>query len=184
LASDPSAPTYINEQTLLTILEDEERMYNFLKNCSLDPDLKQQDQSGFSLVVTEENFKSVSSGAHKLMHFIWDSNPTKTPLFMGLLERYAASPLNFYNRLFRKIFRMGSTKVRDICLSLTEKLRNSEEQEMIRLSFYISCELMVKDPTSQDHKTFIDYLGECTKENFDYVLMGFYGIFTSNFVTA
>lgn len=118
------------------------------------------------------------------MHFIWDSNPTKTPLFMGILERYAASPLNFYNRLFRKIFRMGSDKVRDSCLDLTAKLRQSEEPEMIRLSFYISCELLVKTPESSDHKPFLDYLGECTKENFDYVLMGFYGIFTSNFVNA
>lgn len=73
------------------------------------------------------------------MHFIWDSNPTKTPLFMGLLERYAASPLNFYNRLFRKIIRIGNGKTEEICLSLTERLRQSEEQEMIRLSFYISC---------------------------------------------
>ena len=31
---------------------------------------------------------------------------------------------------------------------------------------------------------FVDYLGECTKENFDFVIMGFYGIFTSNFVRA
>ncbi len=134
-------------------------MFQFLKNCSLDPELKQTDQAGFSLVVSEENFKSVSAGAHKLMHFIWDSNPTKTPLFMGLLERYSASPLNFYNRLFRKIIRIGSSRTSDICMGLTQKLRNSDEPEMIRLSFYISCELMIKDPRSPIHQSFLDYLG-------------------------
>jgi hypothetical protein len=59
------------------------------------------------------------------MHFIWDRNPTKTPLFMGTLERYAASPLNFYNRLFRKIFRMGSEKVKINCSDMTRILRET-----------------------------------------------------------
>lgn len=43
---------------------------------------------------------------------------------------------------------------------------------------------MLRDPSSLINKDFINYLGECTKENFDFALMGFYGIFTSNFVTA
>ena len=61
-------------------------MLKFLKNCSLDPDLKQTDPGATeTIVLSEEDFKSISSGAHKLMHFIWDSNPTKTPLFMGTL---------------------------------------------------------------------------------------------------
>lgn len=61
-------------------------MFKFLKNCSLDPELKPNDNLGsYSSIVSEGDFKSVATGAHKLMHFIWDSNPTKTPLFMGLL---------------------------------------------------------------------------------------------------
>lgn len=55
---------------------------------------------------------------------------------------------------------------------------------MIRLSFYISCELMVRNPSSPKHQPFLDYLEICTKENFDYALMGFYGIFTANFLSA
>lgn len=43
---------------------------------------------------------------------------------------------------------------------------------------------MLKNPEDESNKDFINYLGECTKENFDFALMGFYGIFTSNFVTA
>jgi len=43
---------------------------------------------------------------------------------------------------------------------------------------------MLEEPESPINQPFIDYLGECTKENFDFALMGFYGIFTSNFVTA
>jgi len=43
---------------------------------------------------------------------------------------------------------------------------------------------MLRDPTEPMHKPFLDYLEECTKENFDFVLMGLYGIFTSNFVVA
>jgi len=58
----------------------------FLKNCSRDPDLKQSDtQAPETMVVSEDDFKSISSSAHKLMHFIWDCNPSKTPLFMGVL---------------------------------------------------------------------------------------------------
>jgi hypothetical protein len=43
---------------------------------------------------------------------------------------------------------------------------------------------MLRDPASPINKDFINYLGECTKENFDFALMGFYGIFTSNFIIA
>ena len=57
----------------------------FLKNCAIDPELKQSDQIGDSLIVSEDNFKSVLGAAHKLMHFIWDSNPTKAPIFMGMI---------------------------------------------------------------------------------------------------
>lgn len=39
-------------------------------------------------------------------------------------------------------------------------------------------------PSASYHQSFLDYLGVCTKENFDYVLMGFYGIFTANFLIA
>lgn len=102
---------------------------------------------------------------------------------MGVLERYQASPLNFYNRFFRKALRIGGEKARQVCANITAQLRTGEPEE-IRLSFYISCELMMRSPTDQLHRPFLDYLGECTKENFDFALMGFYGIFTSNFVTA
>lgn len=155
--------TYENEKVLLSILEDEEGMYKFLKNCSLDPELKQSDQTENSLIVSEENFKSVSAGAHKLMHFIWDCNPVKTPLFMGILERYSSSPLNFYNRMFRKIIRMSTNRTKEVCYSLANKLRVAEEQEMIRLSIYINCELFTRNPEHPSNQPFLDYLGECTK---------------------
>lgn len=88
----------------------------FLRNCSRDPDLKQTEiTGGEASVVTEEDFKSISASAHKLMHFIWDCNPSKTPLFMGVLERYQASPLNFYNRFFRKALRIGGESTKQIC---------------------------------------------------------------------
>lgn len=92
------------------------------------------------------------------MHFIWDCNPSKTPLFMGVLERYQASPLNFYNRFFRKALRIGSDKTRQVCANITAQLRTGEPEE-IRLSFYISCELMLRNPSDEMHKPFIDYLG-------------------------
>lgn len=78
------------------------------------------------MIVSEEDFKSISSSAHKLMHFVWDCNPSKTPLFMGVLERYQASPLNFYNRFFRKVFRIGSEKTRQISDKITITLRKGE----------------------------------------------------------
>ena len=59
------------------------------------------------------------------MNFIWDSNPTKTPLFMGILERYSSSPLNFYNRMFRKIIRITNNRTKNICMNLANKLRSS-----------------------------------------------------------
>lgn len=43
---------------------------------------------------------------------------------------------------------------------------------------------MLSNPDTEMHNPFIEYIGECTKENFDFALMGFYGIFTSNFVAA
>jgi len=70
---------------LLTVLEDQDGIFKFLKNCTLDAELKQEQGTQESLVLSEEDFKTISTGAHKLMHFIWDSNPTKTPLFMGIL---------------------------------------------------------------------------------------------------
>lgn len=79
--------------------------------------------------------------------------------------------------------RIGGERVRQVCASITAQLRAGEPEE-IRLSFYISCELMMRSPTDELHRPFLEYLGECSKENFDFALMGFYGIFTSNFVTA
>jgi hypothetical protein len=70
------------------------------------------ENAGETMIVSEENIKSVSAGAHKLMHFIWDGNPARTPLFMGLLERCSTSPLNMYNRMFRKIIRIGNDRIR------------------------------------------------------------------------
>jgi hypothetical protein len=96
-------------------------MLKFLKNCSLDPELKQSDQGTF--MVSEESIKSVSAGAHKLMHFIWDGNPAKTPLFMGMLERYSSSPLNIYNRMFRKIIRFSDDETKKVCYNLAKVLR-------------------------------------------------------------
>jgi hypothetical protein len=135
------------------------------------------------MTVSEDDFKSISASAHKLMHFIWDCNPSKTPLFMGLLERYASSPLNYYNRFFRKSIRIVSEDTRTMFHRVAQKLREGEPEE-IRLSFYINCELMLRDPTDSQHLQFLTYMEECSKENFDFVLMGFYGVFTSNFVSA
>ena len=118
------------------------------------------------------------------MHFIWDCNPTKTPLFMGIIDRYTSSPLNFYNRLFRKIIRMTHDNTREIFTNIASKFRLSEEEEQVRISIYINCELMLKEPESPLNNEFIKFIGDCSKENFDFVLVGLYGIFTSNFVVA
>ena len=75
------------------------------------------------MIVSEQDFKTVSSSAHKLMHFIWDCNPSKTPLFMGVLERYQNSPLNFYNRFFRNVLRISGSKTREILIKLANSLR-------------------------------------------------------------
>jgi len=52
------------------------------------------------------------------MHFIWDGNPSKTPLFMGMLERYSSSPLNIYNRMFRKIIRFSNEETKKVCYDI------------------------------------------------------------------
>jgi hypothetical protein len=59
------------------------------------------------------------------MHYIWDGNPVKTSMFMSFLERHSSTSLNFYNRMFRKIIRMGNDKVKEVCYKLADKLRNS-----------------------------------------------------------
>jgi hypothetical protein len=96
-----------NEQSLLSVFDDEDGFYQFMKNCIRDSELKQNDQLAESIAVSEEDFKSISASAHKLFHFVWDYNPNKACLFMEILERYSASPLNFYNRFFRKCLRIG-----------------------------------------------------------------------------
>jgi hypothetical protein len=95
----------------------------------MDPDLKQNDQNvPSSIVVSEDDFKSISSSAHKLMHFIWDCNPSDTPLFMGVIERYSASPLNFYNRFFRKSIRITGDKTKKAYLNLAKHFRTTETE--------------------------------------------------------
>jgi hypothetical protein len=108
------------------LFDDYEGWLKFIKNCSRDPELKQNELATESISVSEEDFKTISNSAHKLMHFIWDGNPRRTPLFMGVLERYSSSALNYYTRLFRKIIRMGGQKVRQTCSKLAEKLRQGE----------------------------------------------------------
>ena len=181
LGSDPAAPTHANEVILQSLLEDEGWLRRFVGNCKEDKELKSdvaEDQSllGF-------NFETISSNAHKLMHFVWDCNPEKTALFMGLLERYATYPLNFYSRLFRKIYRIAGPKVKEMGCRLTETLRKSDPEEM-RLSCYMSCEMMLENPSHEMHRPYLDFLEECTKDDFNFVLLGFYGVFTSNFVLA
>ena len=48
----------------------------------------------------------------------------------------------------------------------------------------MSCEMMLENPSHEMHRPYLDFLEECTKDDFNFVLLGFYGVFTSNFVLA
>jgi len=51
---DSKSPTFANEATLLSVLEDEQGLKQFIKNCSMDPDLKQSDQNMPESIVVSE----------------------------------------------------------------------------------------------------------------------------------
>lgn len=57
---------------------------------------------------------------------------------------------------------MGGQKVRQTCSELAEKLRLGEPEE-IRISFYISTELMLGSPNDEIHLPFLNYLEECSR---------------------
>lgn len=62
-----------------------------------------------------------------MMHFVWDYNPAKAQLFMSFIDNYTIYPLNFYSRLFRKMFRLGGEPTRNLLRAIALKLRTGED---------------------------------------------------------
>jgi hypothetical protein len=78
------------------------------------------------------------------MHFVWDYNPTKAQLFMTFLENYTIYPINYYSRIFRKIFRLGGQECQNLIRKIALQMRAGEDEES-KLSLYIFSELFLAD---------------------------------------
>ena len=71
-----------------------------------DTSLKANETEDISSLVDEES-KRIYSNGHKLVNFILDSNPLLLDIFNSFLDNFSSYPVCFYQRLFRKMLKLG-----------------------------------------------------------------------------
>lgn len=98
-------------------MENEEEQAEVFKSFRFDLDLKISDGNE-DLVLDIDEPKKVSHNGHKIMNYIFDSNPQKLDIFSSFIDNFVNYPTLFYHKLYRKMFLLGSERTRAICKKL------------------------------------------------------------------
>ena len=102
-----------------------------------DNSLKANETGDFSYVVDEES-KRIYSNGHKLVNFILDSNPLVLDIFSSFLENFSTYPVCFYQRLFRKMLKLGNSETLTNFKEISQELLESAEVEEVKLGIFLS----------------------------------------------
>lgn len=95
------------EKNIQNFLTNEKQLRALLNSFKNDLDLKLDDHNEELNFDIEDEPKKVSHNGHKLLNFIFDSNPSKLDVFSSFVDNFANSPGIFYHKIYRKMFLMG-----------------------------------------------------------------------------
>lgn len=99
------ASTSEYDQTVMAFLSSSERMLAFFNGCHNDKELIEDTPEDNDPIKTEG--KAILSECLKLINYLLDRDPTKTNIFMGLVENFSMYECSFYLRLMKRMIRLG-----------------------------------------------------------------------------